>query len=178
MIVSEYLKDNKEIIQKIRKIPTLDFFEDKDLEGLLNLSRIIKYEPGEMIIKEGQHDNWIYFILSGKVGIQKEGETIGVLKRQGDIFGEMGIIDGSPRSATIIAIEETACLAIDSSYADRLSGNDKIAFNCILYRTISQVLASRLRIADKELVKLKDEITMLKAEKKLSDKGVRSSSSS
>ena len=168
MIVSEYLNGNKELIQKIRKIPTLDFFEDKDLEGLLKLSRVIKYEPGEVILKEGQQDNWIYFILSGKVGVQKEGETIGVLKRQGDIFGEMSIIDDSPRSATIIAIEETACLAIDASYADRLSGNDKVAFNCILYQAISQVLAGRLRIADEELVKSKDEIAMLKAEKKLS----------
>ena len=171
MTISEYLKDNKEIIQKLRKIPTLDFFEDKDLEGLLKSSKAIKYESGELIIREGQYDNWIYFILSGKIGIQKEGETIGVLKRQGDIFGEMGIIDGSPRSATIVAIEETACLAIDASYANQLSGNDRVAFKCILYQVISQVLAARLRLADKELVNLKDENSMLKAEKKLRDKG-------
>ncbi len=174
MTTSEYLKDNKEIIQKLRKIPTLDFFDDKDLEGLLTSSKAIKYEPGEVIIQEGQHDNWIYFILSGKTGIQKEGETIGILKRQGDIFGEMGMIDGSPRSATITAIEETACLAIDASYANQLTGNDKVAFNCILYRVISQVLAGRLRMADKEIVTLKDEVAMLKAKKKRNDQETKS----
>ena len=101
MVDNEYMQDNRDIIQKLRKIPTLDFFNDRDLEGIIKLSRVIKYDPGELIIKEGQYDNWIYFIIYGEVRIQKHGETIGLLKRRGDIFGEMGIIDGSPRSATI-----------------------------------------------------------------------------
>lgn len=163
MAISEYLKENKEILQKLRKITALEFFEEKDLHGLLKLSKAVKYEPGDIIIREGQQENWIYFILSGKIGIQKEGETIGVLKRQGDIFGEMGIVDGSPRSATIIAIEETACLAIDTSYANQLSDKDRIAFNCILYQVFSRVLAARLRMADEELVNLKEENAMLRA---------------
>lgn len=64
---------------------------------------MISYDPGEVLIKEAQYDNWIYFLMSGKVGIQKQGEIIAVLKRMGDLFGEIGIIDGSPRSASIVA---------------------------------------------------------------------------
>jgi CRP-like cAMP-binding protein len=164
MIEPGYLKDNEELIEKLKTMPTLKFFKDKDLKGILELSRMMKYEPGDLIIEEGQYDDWIYFLIYGKVGIQKEGETIGVLKRRGDIFGEMGILDGSPRSASIIAIDETVCLSIDASYTDRLSEGDKVAFNCILYHVFAQILASRLRIAGEELVKAKDESAILRAE--------------
>jgi CRP/FNR family cyclic AMP-dependent transcriptional regulator len=164
MLDASYLKDNGEIVEKLRSIPTLKNFEDRDLQGILSLSRMIRFDSGEVIILEGQFDNWIYFIVSGKVGIQKRGETIGMLKERGDIFGEMGIIDGSPRSATITAIDETTCLAIDASYMDRLEGRDRVAFQCVLYQVFAQILVSRLRIADEEMVRVKDENAILRVE--------------
>lgn len=164
MIRSDYLKENKEITKKLREMPALKSFKDEDLQGILEISKVIKYEPGELIIEEGQYDNWIYFIISGKVGIQKQGEIITVLKRAGDLFGEMGIIDGSPRSASIMAIDETTCLAMDASYMDRLEGNDKVAFSYILYRVFAEILVNRLRIADEAFIKAKDENSILRAE--------------
>lgn len=157
-----YLKEDQEIIEKLHAMPVLSTFSEADLRGLLRLSKMVRYGPKELIIKEGHYDNWIYFLISGKVGIMKQDETIAVLKRRGDLFGEMGIIDGSPRSASIVAIDETVCLAADISYMDRLQGNDKIAFNAILYRVFSEILANRLRLADEDIVKLKDENARLK----------------
>ncbi|MBN1102119.1 MAG: cyclic nucleotide-binding domain-containing protein [Deltaproteobacteria bacterium] len=159
-----YLKDNQEILQRLRSLPTLKHFEEKDIQGILSLSRMTKYQPGEVIIEEGQYDNWIYFIIAGEVSIRKRGETLGVLRDRGDIFGEMGIIDGSPRSATIIAIRETVCLGIDASYMDRLAGHDRVAFHCVLYQVFSQILANRLRLADERLLRAMDENAVLKAE--------------
>ena len=164
MYVSDYLKDNNAIIKQLRAIPALNSFKDDDLRGILKLSRMIKCEPGEKIIEEGEVDNLIYFLVSGEVGIEKEGETITILKRRGDLFGEMGIIDGSPRSASIVAIEETACLAVDASYVDQLKGDEKMAFTAILYRVFSEILASRLRDADIQLVKEREEKIRLQAE--------------
>ncbi len=164
MLASDYLKENTEIIQKLRELPPLDPFSDENLRGILKLSKLITYEPGELIIEEGKYDNWIFFLISGKVGIQKQGEIIAVLQRKGDIFGEMGIIDGSPRSASIMAIDKTVCLATDASYMDRLKGDEKIAFDYILYRLFSEILVNRLRIADEELVKAKQENTALNTE--------------
>jgi CRP/FNR family cyclic AMP-dependent transcriptional regulator len=42
-------------------------FETKDLEALLKVSKIRQYEPKEMIIKEGESDKRIYFLISGEV---------------------------------------------------------------------------------------------------------------
>jgi CRP-like cAMP-binding protein len=166
MIESEYLKDNTALIQKLRQVPTLETFEEKDLHGVLQLSKIRKYEPGELIIGEGDYDCWIYFLISGKVRIIKGEKELRILRRKGDVFGEMGVIDGSPRSASVYAVDETVCLATDASYIDRLSGNDKLAFCYILFRVFAEILASRLRLTNEELIRAKEEIAKLKSEEK------------
>lgn len=164
MIESDYLKESDDLVLKLRGIPTLKSFDEKDLKGVLNLSKIRKYDPEELIIEEGQYDNWVYFLVSGKVRIVKHGKELGVLDRRGDIFGEMGVIDGSARSASVYAVDETVCLATDASYVDRLSGNDKVAFCYILYHVFAEILASRLRITSDELIRAREEIAGLKAQ--------------
>ena len=156
MIESDYLRDNINYVERLKKMPSLSEFSEKDLKGILELSKIRKYEPGEMILKEGGFDCWVYFLISGKIKVVKHDESLSILHRTGDVFGEMGIIDGSPRSASIYAIDETVCLATDSSYIDRLSGNEKIAFSCILYRIFSEILANRLRLTSEELIKVRE----------------------
>lgn len=165
MLESDYLKDNIDFLQKLGHMPTLDLFSEEDLKGALRLSKIRKYEPGELILEEGALDCWIYFLVSGNVRIVKQGEDLSILKRTGDVFGEMGIIDGSPRSASIYAIDETVCLATDASYIDRLSGNEKVAFCFILYRIFAEILANRLRLTTDTLVKVKEENKRLRSGK-------------
>ena len=69
MIESDYLKESEDLIIKFREIPTLKSFDEKDLKGILKLSKIRKYDPGELILEEGRYDNWVYFLVSGKVRI-------------------------------------------------------------------------------------------------------------
>jgi CRP-like cAMP-binding protein len=162
--MGDYPVDNKELLDKLRFMPALRCLDEEDLAGVLSLSRIHHFDPGEVIIREGQYDNWIYFLVSGKISIEKKGETIGLLHERGDIFGEMGIIDGSPRSATIRAVARSVCFAMDASYIDRLKGQEREAFQCILYQAFAQILANRLRIADDELVRIKDRNAALEKE--------------
>lgn len=162
MIESEYLKDNQATIQKLRLMPTLDLFDEKSLVGALQLSKIRKYEPGELILEEESFDNWIYFLISGKVKIEKAGKELNVLESVGDVFGEMGVIDGSARSASVHAVDETVCLAVDASYIDRLAGKDKVAFGFILYRVFAENLANRLRATSDKLIRAQEEISRLK----------------
>lgn len=155
---------NNEIIQKLRAITPLRLIRDEDIKGLLKSSKMIRYDPDEPIISEGECSSWLFFLIQGEVGIQKEGETINILRKCGDIFGEMGIIDNSPRSASIVAITNAVCLAIDTSYAEKLKGNEKNAFNAVIYRIFAEILAERLRKMDEELLKFKNENYRLKTE--------------
>lgn len=158
--------DNHEIIDRLRAITPLKFLKEEDIRGLLKSSKMIRYDPGELIIEEGQHSEWIYFLIKGKVGIKKKGQIINELKRQGDIFGEMSTINQSPRSASIVAMDQSVCLVIDASYSRNLTGKEKDAYNAILYRIFAEILSDRLRNMDEEMVKLKSENRKLKSELK------------
>jgi len=151
MIESEFLEENKRIINDLRKIPSLAPFEDADLAALLKISKIQKFHDGEIICKEGSYDSYIYFLIYGSVEISKKGKTLAILKRRGDIFGEMSVMDVSARTASCVAAADTVCLASDTSHIERLSGKEKMAFSYVLYRVFAEVLAERLRMANEKL---------------------------
>ena len=166
MFESKYLKANLENVQKLMEIPMMKDFETWHLEDLLTHSKIRKYEDGEEIIKEGAKDKWFYFLLNGHARIVKAGEELAILKRTGDIFGEMSLISTSARSTSAFSVGETTCFATDASVIDTLSENDKIAFCYILYRAFSTILTERLKTTSSELVNTKKELDRVKKELK------------
>lgn len=159
MIESKYLKENIENIQRLMTIQALKHFETRNLGKLLRLSKIRQYEDGEQIIQEGDMDPWLYFMLSGKIRIVKEGEVIGTINRKGEIFGEMRIIDDQSRSASVYAVGQTVCLAVDTSAKSRLATSDekdeRLDFLLLLYRIFAEYITARLRLTNEELVKAK-----------------------
>jgi CRP/FNR family transcriptional regulator, cyclic AMP receptor protein len=154
---SRYLKDNLENIQRMMSIPALRNFETSNLSRLLHLSKLREYEEGEPIIQEGDDDPWLYFILEGSVRVTKKDIEIGVLREVGEVFGEMRIIDSQSRSATVVALEPTVCLAINTMAKDRMVGvgdrDEQLDFLLLLYRIFAEFLSIRLRLTNEELIK-------------------------
>jgi len=166
MIESKYLKENIENIQKLMTIPALKNFETKALGKLLRLSKIRQYEHGERIIKEGDLDPWLYFLLSGQIRISKAGHDIGTIDRKGEIFGEMRIIDSLSRSASVYAVGKTICLAVDTSARERIAGegtrDEKLDFLLLLYRIFAEYMSIRLRLTNDELISAKKKTEQLR----------------
>jgi len=166
MLESKYLKDNIQNIQRLLAIPALKNFETSNLGKLLRLSKIREYEDGEQIIEEGDLDPWLYFLLSGKIRVKKEGKEIAFLDKKGEIFGEMRIVDSLSRSASVYAEGKTICLAVDTSAKNRLSADDgrdeKLDFLLLLYRIFAEYMSIRLRLTNEELVKSIKETERLK----------------
>ena len=159
MIESKYLKENIENIQKLLTISALKNFETRNLGKLLRLSKIRQYEDGETIITEGDFDPWLYFLLSGEIRVAKEGVTISSINRRGEIFGEMRVIDDHSRSASVYAVGQTICLAVDTSAQSRIAGKDdkdeRLDFLLLLYRIFAEYMTARLRLTNEELIKAK-----------------------
>jgi len=152
---SQYLEENEKIVADLKKMPVFEPLKPEDLKSFIKMSKLRMYKAGETIISEGDVDYWMYFLIYGKVKITKEDKQITVLRRRGDVFGEMRFIDSAPRSASAHAEEDAVCLAVDTDHIEQLSGNDRVTFNYILYRIISEILAERLRRATKELIEQK-----------------------
>lgn len=104
-------------------------------------------------------DPWLYFLLSGKIRISKAGEDIGIINKKGEIFGEMRIVDDQSRSASVYAVGETVCLAVDTSAGNRLSTSEekdaRLDFLLLLYRIFAEYMTARLRLTNEELVRAK-----------------------
>ena len=171
MIESKYLKENIENIQRLMSISALKHFETRNLSKLLRLSKIRQYEDGETIIQEGDMDPWLYFLLSGKIRITKEGEEISTISKKGEIFGEMRIVDDQTRSATVLSVGKTICLAVDTSAGNRLATSEqkdeRLDFLLLLYRIFAEYMTYRLRLTNEELIRAKKEVRRLGGGEKL-----------
>ena len=103
-----------------------------------------QFATGDVIVIEGEQAVAFFFLLSGRVEVVKgaEGATPKVLRTMGpgDFFGEMALLDGYLRSASVRALEDTECLQLwrwDFLYA--LRTNPQIAAEML------PVLSRRLR---------------------------------
>lgn len=159
---SDFLEENIDIINSLKKLPLLGSLEEKHVKGLVKLCRLTQYEPGETVFKEGDFDQYIYFLLSGRVQITKGGLNVAALGRTGDIFGEMCLIDAAPRSATVRAVATTNCLKMDVYYIKRLPEEERNSSLYIVYRVFCEILSERLRQTTAELSKAKEEMALLR----------------
>ena len=104
---------------------------------------------GEYLFREGESAAYGYVIKSGRVVIIKsglDGERILVELGPGSLFGELALIDGSPRSASARAQEESVVTEISSE-----KFNDYIRTNPSAARRIMETLAGQIRTANNEL---------------------------
>lgn len=157
--MQDYSEDTiRKIITKLRSISTFSHFSDDVLkEQFLPLCKLVSFKSGSFLIKEGELDPMIFFLLAGHVKVVKNNESIYELKRAGDIFGEMTAIDGAARSASVVAVKPTTCLTLDSSMIDKLEAGSREKFLSMLYRVFAEKLAERLRTANSHIARLKDE---------------------
>ena len=110
--------------------------------------------------EEGRSDTWLYFLIFGRIKISKQGKEVVVLTKKGEIFGEMGALDASRRSASAHAVTDTVCLATDMFYIEKLSGSDKVAFGYVLYRLLAEILSRRLRMTTEALIQAKSKLNL------------------
>lgn len=155
-----FLDNNETMMENLKTIPVLEHFDDQELNRLLEMSKIRKYKAGECIVEEGRSDTWLYFLMYGRIRISKQGKEVAVLSRKGEVFGEMGALDSSRRSASAHAVTDTVCLATDIFYLEKLSGSEKLAFGYVFYRLMSEILSRRLRQTTEELIKAKGRINL------------------
>ena len=155
MVEKSYLEENTKIIEFLKQIPVFEIFDEEGFRNLLKISKLNKYPSGQIIMKEGETDTHLYFLVQGTVEITKKGQVVATLRRRGDVFGEMGAIDAAPRSASAYAKEDTLCLSTDFLAIEKFAGNDKIYLGYVCYRIFSEILVDRLRKTTEELMGLK-----------------------
>lgn len=98
-----------ELEAQLASVPLLAGLDDKVRRRLAKIGKRRSYKAGETIVEEGATAIALYVILRGRVRVERAGAQVGEL-RAGDFFGELALIEDEPRSASVIAVEETECL--------------------------------------------------------------------
>ena len=112
-------------------IPLFSRLEENDIARLAKSVVPRSYAKGATIVKEGEQAVAFYVIVSGKVDVTKGGEKVGE-KRAGEPFGEMALLDGYPRSTTVIASEDTECLVMTRwDFTAELKSNPSMALSML-----------------------------------------------
>ncbi len=103
-----------------------------------------KYPAGKKVLKEGNLNTWLYFIVRGTLSVKVEGNLILKLRRKGDLFGEMSVISGNPCSATVIADEEVELLALNTTTIKNSSEEKIVNLRTTLYKVFALILTDKL----------------------------------
>jgi CRP/FNR family cyclic AMP-dependent transcriptional regulator len=87
-------------------------FSDRQIEGVLATGKERRFAAGEEIIRRGDDAVAFYLIVEGSAEV-RSGETVLAQLGRGDYFGEMALLlEDTPRTADVVAREETSCLVV------------------------------------------------------------------
>ena len=105
-----------EASEALAKAPIFSGLKRAALKSLGRASKIRRFAPGELLVKEGDEAVAFYVLCSGQAEVvkglgQAKHLVLGNLK-EGDFFGEMALFDGFPRSASVRAVSECECLVL------------------------------------------------------------------
>jgi CRP-like cAMP-binding protein len=140
------------IVEKVLFLRSVELFERISSPVLSKISGIAAEEQvsaGETIVIQDTVGESLYLIVNGTVDIIKDRRKVAVLPA-GQCFGEMSLLDSSPRSATVVAATDVLLLRIDrEEFFKLLSEQPEIAYGIIV------VLTRRLRDANEHLTENK-----------------------
>ncbi|MBP9662996.1 MAG: mechanosensitive ion channel family protein [Pyrinomonadaceae bacterium] len=127
--------------ERLGRVELFAPLSDEEIEKLANSSTSRIYAPGEAIVRMGQEGNSMFVVVRGIVKVQiperTYQKTIKTLK-ENDFFGEMSLLTGEPRTANVVAFEESEVLRIDKAGLKPI-----LASNPVLVQTISELVEER-----------------------------------
>jgi len=103
--------EKNEVAGLIAKAPLFSHVTKKGLAAIAEKAVSKEFAAGTKIVSAGTTGTGFYLILSGGAEVLREGKVVAKFGAS-DFFGEMALIDGAPRSADVVATEDTVCLVI------------------------------------------------------------------
>ena len=149
-----------------RRVKIFDGLTDLQYGRVREICREVPYEAGEPVVVRGSTDRSLFIILGGAVEIRLDGgpghvATIG----PGEVFGELALIDGLPRSATAVCGQRARLIQITQEDFHALTRRDP-ALGMVIYRNLARSVGQRLREAN---LRFEERLATLKSQ--LSDEG-------
>jgi CRP/FNR family transcriptional regulator, cyclic AMP receptor protein len=95
-------RTRRETAQALSVVPLFEGFTKRDLSRLAKETDVVSFPAGTTVVEEGLLGETMFVILSGEAKVVKGKRRLGTV-RPGDFFGEVALLDGAPRSASVVA---------------------------------------------------------------------------
>lgn len=146
----------EEIINFLLEAPMFGDLDAAELSKIVHIMQIQRLRPGQIVFREGERGDAWYVLYEGEVEVQKDtgfdNSVIAVL-RPPACFGEMAILDGSNRSATVRATSEATAFRFPRSDFTDLIDDENLAAYKLVYQ-MARVLVDRQRKTTSALAEL------------------------
>jgi CRP/FNR family transcriptional regulator, cyclic AMP receptor protein len=126
-------------IRHLQRVPLFSGFSEDELRRIVDHSRIVEVAAGTVVTELGEPGDSFFVIIDGTVAARTPIGAGSELK-PGDFFGEMSLLDGEPRSATIVASTDLRLLVVDRTHFWQLLDETPD-----LIRRILTILSRRVR---------------------------------
>jgi CRP/FNR family transcriptional regulator, cyclic AMP receptor protein len=94
--------DQQQLVERIRSVPLFSGSDDKELQRVAAIAKEVEFPAGKVIAKQGETGVGFHMIAEGEATVSVDGVEHATLG-PGSFFGEISLIDGGPRSATVTA---------------------------------------------------------------------------
>ena len=151
------MADVRDRTEQLRRVELFSSLKDRALERVASFVLVVAFTTGTNFFQHGDVGDKVYLILEGKVRIARQvpgiGEEALAVLGPGQVFGEMALLDESPRSADALSHDGCRLLAISKEDLDDLLFQDKELAYEVLWSTV-HMLVGRLRSTNDKLTML------------------------
>jgi CRP-like cAMP-binding protein len=134
----------KTSVEQLKNIPLFTFVEGDDLNLIAEKLELHTFPANTLIIKEGEAGDCLYLLKSGRVKVyaqnNEQQEIVLTYLESGDHFGEMALISGEPRSASVVSVSDVEVWELNRQVFDSLIMN-----NPSITLTLTHLLTQRLK---------------------------------
>jgi CRP/FNR family transcriptional regulator, cyclic AMP receptor protein len=145
----------------LEKIPVFEGFSPRELAALARVLHRREYLPDEVIIRQDEPGLGMYIIQSGQAAVisGRDDVQLSVLD-DGDFFGEVSLLDETPRSATVVARTHCQILGFFQSDLFALIERDP-RFGVKIVIRVAKIIGDRLRKANQQVLSLTERVNEL-----------------
>ncbi len=106
-------------LEQLASVPLFSNCTKRQLQEIVQVATELNFPAGEVLVRQGDVGFEMFIILDGTVSVTRDGERVATLTA-GDVVGELAVLSGHPRSATVVAETELHILDLTHPDFDRL----------------------------------------------------------